>query len=224
MNLYVYSDDEEVTKRIDNILLTNKLPALFFSSLSDLTAALEDDLSATLIFHLKPEMELEFQSVQDKSKKKLKTLVICNTPDPEQGVRLLNLNIRGYSNSYIEPDKLITALSIIEQGEIWAGAALIQYMLNQTRAFINESQRVLPDPKNTVFQLLTSREQQIAQKILTGFQNKIIADELSITERTVKAHLSAIYKKLNVRNRLELTLKLQQADRRNEKIDRRAAS
>jgi DNA-binding NarL/FixJ family response regulator len=66
-----------------------------------------------------------------------------------------------------------------------------------------------------VFSQLTKREQQIAQKVLLGQQNKMIADLLYITERTVKAHLSTIFKKLGVRNRLELTLKLQQANRRN---------
>ena len=74
---------------------------------------------------------------------------------------------------------------------------------------LNESEQ-----DQAIFKLLTSREQQIAQKILSGLQNKLIADELSITERTVKAHLGTIFKKLDVRNRLELTLKLQKADRR----------
>ncbi|NOQ79140.1 MAG: hypothetical protein GQ546_07040 [Gammaproteobacteria bacterium] len=158
--------------------------------------------------------EDELKIIQSNFKQKLNTLVLTNTPNPEQGVRLLNLNIRGYANSYLEHDKLITALSVIQQGEIWAGAALIQYMLSKTSASVKKNIDVPADNVSNIFKLLTSREQQIAQKILLGLQNKIIADELSITERTVKAHLSAIFKKLEVRNRLELTLKLQQVDRR----------
>ncbi|MCP3852568.1 MAG: response regulator transcription factor [Gammaproteobacteria bacterium] len=104
------------------------------------------------------------------------------------------------------------AMNIIEQGEIWAGASLIHYMLSNNSIDRNESSSI--DEEQSFYQLLTPREQEIAQKILTGLQNKLIADELDITERTVKAHLSTIYKKLEVRNRLELTLKLQNTNRR----------
>jgi DNA-binding NarL/FixJ family response regulator len=50
-------------------------------------------------------------------------------------------------------------------------------------------------------EILSNREQQIAQKILEGLPNKLIASELFISERTVKFHCHNIYKKLSIRNR-----------------------
>jgi DNA-binding NarL/FixJ family response regulator len=52
-------------------------------------------------------------------------------------------------------------------------------------------------------QTLTTREVQILDLICKGTQNKIIADQLSLSENTVKVHVRNIYKKMNVRNRTE---------------------
>ena len=213
--LFIYSANENVITRLKSDLENSHYDVAYFSLLSELKAALRAQELVSLIFHLDnhTDAEGELEIIQREYRQQINTLVLNNTPDPEQGVRLLNLNVRGYSNTFIEPDKLIVALNVIEQGEIWAGAALIQYMLNKSTLNEQNSNKD-SEQDQAIFKLLTSREQQIAQKILTGLQNKLIADELSITERTVKAHLSTIFKKLGVRNRLELTLKLQKADRR----------
>lgn len=214
MNIYVYSTNVEITKRFLEILSAPENSVHSFSSIESITKALAQESLVNLIYHLGQDehAESELESIQTAFREKINTLVVTNTPEPEQGVRLLNLNVRGYVNTFIEQDKLIMALSVIEQGEIWAGAALIQYMLTKS-INQNKSDQAL-EQETSVFKLLSDREQQIAQKVLLGLQNKHIGDELFITERTVKAHLSTIFKKLKVRNRLEMTLKLQQADRR----------
>ena len=53
---------------------------------------------------------------------------------------------------------------------------------------------------------LTPREGQIAELVASGASNKLIARQLDITDRTVKAHLSAIFQKLGVSDRLQLAL------------------
>lgn len=214
MKITVFSTNIEITQHLISEFSDTEHTINSFSVISDLQTFLERGETVQLIYHLgmRQNDEADFSALQTRFKAILNTLVLTNTPNPEQGVRLLNLNIRGYANTYLEKDKLIMALSVIEKGEIWAGASLIQYMLsNSTRS--NEEQ-IFSDSSQGFFQLLTPREQEIAQKILLGLQNKLIADELEITERTVKAHLSTIFKKLDVRNRLELTLKLQKANRR----------
>jgi DNA-binding NarL/FixJ family response regulator len=54
--------------------------------------------------------------------------------------------------------------------------------------------------------LLTSREKAVAELVAAGKSNKEVARDLDITERTVKAHLSAAFEKLQVRDRLQLVL------------------
>ena len=215
MDISVFSLNPEVSQHLMGEFLETEHCIQSYSSMSELQSTLESKTSILLIYHLglRQNDESDFASLQTLFKEKLNTLVLTNTPSSEQGIRMLNLNVRGYANTYLEQDKLIMALSVIEKGEIWAGASLIQYMLNHS-THETENQLISLDSKQGFYQLLTSREQEIAQKILTGLQNKLIADELHITERTVKAHLSTIYKKLDVRNRLELTIKLQKANRR----------
>lgn len=51
---------------------------------------------------------------------------------------------------------------------------------------------------------LSKRELQVAHKIMEGRSNKVIANELFISERTVKFHCANIYKKLNITSRTAL--------------------
>ncbi len=238
MNLFVYSADEYVIKHFKALLAENQNRIFYFSRLSNLQDALEKAEPLLLLFHLdslehdkiqdadvlEENLEAELAGLQHRYKDIINTLVLTNNPYPDQGVRLLALNVRGYANTYMDSHKLEIALKVIQQGEMWLGSSLVNHMLDLNQPFRSDSAQ--DDTVNfdaVVFKTLSEREQQIAQKILAGMQNKLIAAELGITERTVKAHLTAIYKKLNVRNRLELTLKLQQADRR-ERRERRKIS
>ncbi len=227
MNLIVYSADENVLNHFKFLFSENQDRVIYLTDLSELALTLETSEPVMLIFHLAAGKNAEagFIALQQRLKGILNTLVLTNTPDQKQGVRLLSLNVRGYANTYIDSHKLETALTVIQQGEVWIGSSMIEYLLGlnqpiQRRSDDLEDFRPAEPP---VFTLLSEREQQIAQKVLTGLQNKLIADELNITERTVKAHLTTIFKKLGVKNRLELMLKLQQADRR-ERVERRKTS
>jgi DNA-binding NarL/FixJ family response regulator len=53
---------------------------------------------------------------------------------------------------------------------------------------------------------LTEREREVARAVASGASNKEIARRLGITERSVKAHTGAIFEKLGVRDRLQLSL------------------
>lgn len=55
---------------------------------------------------------------------------------------------------------------------------------------------------------LSDRERQIVQLLLKGIPNKAIAEQLYVSERTVKFHCTNVYKKLNIKNRYELIVKL----------------
>lgn len=200
-----------MSQRLVDILSAASSSAKIYTSIKDLTIALTKSAMVNLIYHISDERdtvnEIELEKLQKHFKDKINTLVLSNTPNSEQGVRLLNMNVRGYANSWIEPQKLLLALSTIEQGEIWAGAVLIEYLLSKSTEQ-NKTSHSDQSIEALLFEQLTEREQQITQHIFSGQQNKLIADELFISERTVKAHLTTIYKKLDVKNRLELTLKL----------------
>ena len=211
MNTFICSINTEVCERLESLLSDNKIEHKLISSVNELIDHLSNISVVNIVFHLDNNVftEIVLTRIQSQFKEKINTLVLSNTPDADQGIRLLSNNIRGYANSFLAPQKFLVALSVIEQGEIWAGAILIDHILHKT---INNSS--LEDKKNRntinglILKQLSEREQQIAQHISIGQTNHAIADDLFISERTVKAHLTSIYKKLNIRNRLELTLKL----------------
>jgi two-component system response regulator DctR len=60
--------------------------------------------------------------------------------------------------------------------------------------------------------LLTAREQEVMQHIVEGKYNKVIADDLSISMRTVEAHRSKIFEKMEVRSAVELVQLLRDAE------------
>jgi RNA polymerase sigma factor (sigma-70 family) len=58
---------------------------------------------------------------------------------------------------------------------------------------------------------LTERERGVAEAVASGLSNKEVARRLGITERTVKAHLSSAFRKLGVRDRMQLVVRLRMA-------------
>ncbi len=131
-------------------------------------------------------------------------LVLVNIPDTDQGIRLLSAGVHGYANAHVNTNKLLGIIDIIKQGEIWAGEDVLSKLLNK---FPSDSSSYRRDP--SLNELFSNREKQIVDQIVQGKTNPQIADELFITERTVKAHLTSIFKKTDTKNRFELAVKLQ---------------
>ena len=63
-------------------------------------------------------------------------------------------------------------------------------------------------PRADVLDGLSAREREVAEAVAQGLSNKEIALRLALTERTVKAHLAAVFDKLGVRDRLQLVVKI----------------
>jgi two-component system, NarL family, nitrate/nitrite response regulator NarL len=99
-------------------------------------------------------------------------------------------------------DMLIKGIRNIAQGQYWIGNEAMTDLLTALNRAAERSQ--LEAPKKTFG--LTPRELEVIQKIVSGYSNKDIAGKLSITDDTVKHHLSNIFNKLGVFNRLELAL------------------
>jgi len=127
-------------------------------------------------------------------------IVAVESPSPQQGVKLLSAGARGYINRLAYTDTLKAALDVVANGETWAGADTISYLL------ANQAESPAPARLNTAEQVLTERELQIATLVLEGLGNKEIARELEITERTVKTHLNAAFNKTGCKTRLQLAL------------------
>lgn len=139
----------------------------------------------------------------------LKAIVIGRLWNEEKQIQAL---VKGYSG-YCEADAAGTLLSkatkCILNGDIWINRHLVPKVLDLL-VNLNNIQTPLPNPAKIEFKRnlvsLTTRELEVASMISKGNSNKVIAKLLNISERTVKAHLTSIFQKLNVNDRLHLAI------------------
>jgi DNA-binding NarL/FixJ family response regulator len=106
----------------------------------------------------------------------------------------------------IDPELLKKAVQMVHKGEIWVGRKFISQLLDALVS-LTEKQRAKSIPKLAEsLERLTPREREIVELLGVGASNKEIANKLNVTEKTVKAHLTSIFRKLGVSDRLHLAL------------------
>ncbi len=140
------------------------------------------------------------------------TIVLTDTPNDSEAVYALKGGAKGYCHIKISPSLLMKAINSVERGEVWVGHSVISRLIEEL-SFLSEVNS--PNQPDVQFDLLTHRETEIANLIGIGLCNKEIAVKLNITERTVKAHLSAIFQKLKVSDRVRLALSVAEISRSN---------
>ena len=128
-------------------------------------------------------------------------VILSNLPSEDDGLAVFAAGASGYCNALAIPELLRQVATVVEQGGLWVGQDLMKRLFSALSAGPGSTS----DTTNTLHEL-SQRELQVAQAVARGSTNKEIARALGITERTVKAHLSAVFSKLDVRDRLQLSL------------------
>lgn len=117
----------------------------------------------------------------------------------EQIVEVLKLGARGIVIKDATTKLIIKSIRKVMDGQYWVGREsitdLVQYISG-----------LLPEPKQHRTYKLTDRERQILTAIVAGYPNKDIAQKLSLSEETVKKHITHIFDKTGTSNRLELAI------------------
>ena len=116
---------------------------------------------------------------------------------------------KGYCNSYMRDTGYQQMMRLLANGQSW----FPPQMLQQTFSLAQQAMTGVSSAKTEDVELsgLTSREKDIALAVSDGKSNKQIADQFEISERTVKTHLTNIFKKLQIKDRIALVLYLKQA-------------
>lgn len=126
-------------------------------------------------------------------------VVLSNIPEDAQGMAVLAAGAAGYCSALALPVVLRQVAGVVEHGGVWVGPELMRRFMQNLAARSNGA-------AESVLDALSVRERQVAEAVSQGATNKEIARAMSITERTVKAHLSAAFEKLGVRDRMHLSL------------------
>ena len=131
----------------------------------------------------------------------MQVIVTSIRPLDHEAAVVLSAGASGYLHAYTPAPVLDSALSTVAAGGVWLGRSLVSRILQE----INQRAPV----QNASWKAgLTEREIEVAELAAIGQGNQAIADALGITERTVRAHLSAVFEKLNVSDRLMLALRV----------------
>lgn len=130
----------------------------------------------------------------------LRTLVLASTVDRRQTLEILQLGAKGILLKDVVAERLALACRAVVAGRYWLGD---QTVTDIVQAMADPGGLQLPDPNGTT---LTARQLQIVKAVVEGRSNKDIADKLSISEETVKRHLTIIFDKTGMSSRLELAM------------------
>ncbi len=116
---------------------------------------------------------------------------------------LLRSGASGIVGTHQKEEIIIRAIRRVAEGEVWFSQELIARIVRNGTAEQDRSSNPCGEPD---YQELTSRELDVVHAIVEGKNNKEISKSLNISEATVRHHLSSIYSKLYIEDRLNLVI------------------
>lgn len=117
--------------------------------------------------------------------------------------RVVQLGVTGIVPKDQTAKTLVKAIAKVYSGEAWLDRSMMASVITQ---LARGSNTALDDPEKMRLALLSPRENEIIRLIAKGLKNKAIAKQMSISEHTVRHHLTSIFTKLQVTDRLELMI------------------
>jgi two-component system nitrate/nitrite response regulator NarL len=130
-----------------------------------------------------------------------KTLMLT-VVDDEEGVRnALKRGARGYLLKGTTSSELVTTIRLVNRGQNYVSPNFAAQLFKGRDEGAEKPER----PANR-FPELSSREEQVLNLMVQGLSNRLIGNELGLTEKTIKGYVTSIMEKLNVRNRVEAAM------------------
>lgn len=114
-------------------------------------------------------------------------------------IQALELGVRGRIEETMTAQEFARAIRAVRNGSIWISRRVLS-------AFIEQRQSTLYRASGSYGQRLTARELEVLNMLVAGRSNKEIGIPLGIEERTVKAHVARLMRKVGVKNRIMLSV------------------
>ena len=129
----------------------------------------------------------------------IKVIMLTIHEDAQYLIETINIGAEGYVLKDAEVSSLIKAINNVVSGEVYIHPTLSGILVREYRRKDKTSEEYSENE-------LTKREYEVIRLISRGFNNKEIATELFISEKTVKNHVSNIFKKIKVTDRTQAAL------------------
>jgi DNA-binding NarL/FixJ family response regulator len=132
-----------------------------------------------------------------------RALVLTAAHDTETLDLAVRRGARGILHKEVSAEQVVKAIEKIHRGELWFDAGTMDRVFGQ---LLGARGALRPEPAQEKHASLTARERAIVSAAVehVGSANHLVAERLFISEHTLRNHLTSIYRKLNVTNRLEM--------------------
>ncbi len=129
----------------------------------------------------------------------LRILISSSGADDEMILKALAAGAKGYVDEAATPEDFVQAIRIVHQGSVWAPRRVLSTFIERVTS---SPGRIFPAGRVT----FTDREKEVLEMLVAGRSNKEIGSALGIEERTVKAHVAKLMRKVGVQNRIALSV------------------
>lgn len=129
-------------------------------------------------------------------------IILTGSACADTALKMLEAGAKGYLLLSCSPEELVAAIDAVAQGETFINQTFANKLITNLHAAA--MQKISPASTR-----LNIREQQIIELLLRGCTNREIAEDLRISEKTVKHYMTVLMHKLQVRSRLEVVLAAQ---------------
>lgn len=133
-------------------------------------------------------------------------ILLSDNPSDQEGVWALKVGAKGHCKKDMPPLMLKKAVETVLADQIWVGRNVVPRILEELTSLAVLRQQKTAAIADSRIDRLTPREREIAGLVGDGDSNKEIATKINVTEATVKAHLTAVFRKIGVSDRLRLAL------------------
>jgi two-component system, NarL family, nitrate/nitrite response regulator NarL len=130
-----------------------------------------------------------------------RTILLAGALERSQLLMAVQLGVRGLVLKDCPTERLFEAIMSVLAGQSWLGHGLVTELLEGVRGLMSTAARPVPGGA-----ALTRREREVLTRVVAGYANKDIAREFSVSEETVKHHLTRIFDKVGAANRVELAM------------------
>lgn len=132
-----------------------------------------------------------------------KVLILSGFCDDGLTIQALQRGTKGYLSKSLTSTEFVKAIRVAHAGEIWAERKVLTEVLESLRQKVHGMNASFADTQ----EILTGREREIVKWTIRGMTNKEIAARIGISDKTIKTHMSNIFRKLRVGRRLQLALR-----------------
>jgi DNA-binding NarL/FixJ family response regulator len=126
-------------------------------------------------------------------------IIVTGAADDEMILKSLAAGAKGYVNEAASPSEFAMAIRIVHQGSVWFPRRVLSTFIERATS---SPGRISPGGRAT----FTDREKEVLELLVAGRSNKEIGGTLGIAERTVKAHVAKLLRKVGVQNRIALSV------------------